>query len=243
MNLTEFAKMANGLDKNKMPKSTATLCLVELFENEENEIVSNIKDMITLLTPEITIDFFVDGCDENAYIEVRARFGNPNSTELKFAWSLLEQFRNLNSLDNVPIDMDVIIESDTKIELMILPRETIETDPVFLELAFPINFNLCSSQPGRVADTLNMFFNANSCIFHENEYVDMEEVEAEAEQYIQEVEYEYQTIQKNLIEEARKQEESLKAEVDLTSQPINKPETVHRIRLGGNRYEDKEDNT
>lgn len=194
MTLLEFVKMASGSDQNRVPKSTACLCLVELESNKEGEVVSNIKSMLTLLSPEILINFFVDGRDENGYIEVRIQFQNPDNSELHAVWNILEEYRTLNLLEHIPIpvDSEIEISSDTVIELMILPKETAHTNPVFLELAFPINFTLCSSLPGRTADSLDLFFNANSCRFHENNYLDMDEIRSESEEYMSNRESQYQ---------------------------------------------------
>ena len=56
------------------------------------------------------------------------------------------------------IDEDVEIKDDFEniVELMIMPRRNDgETSSIFLELAFPINFNLCSNEPGTVADSID----------------------------------------------------------------------------------------
>jgi hypothetical protein len=240
MNLIDFIKMASGLDEKRLPKSTATICLVELEENEDKEIVSNIKDMVTLLTPEIKIDYFADGLDENGYIEVNLCFGNATSNELKAAWDILEQYKKLNTLDDVPIDTDIEIFSDTMVELMIMPKETAEADPIFFELAFPINFTLCSSIPGRIADSINLFFNSNSCIFHENNYVDMEDVERESDEYVNALESEYRQEQEAEEERLRKEKENIQRQMESMNKALDQPESIQRIRIGGKSDEDED---
>jgi len=241
MNLIDFIKMANGLDEKNLPKSTAIVCLTELSENENNELVSNIKQMVTLLTPEIKIDYFTDSNDDNGYIEVRVRFDSPNSNELRILWNMLEKYRELNYIDDIPIDTDIEIKSDTIIEMMIVPREISETDPIFLELAFPINFNLCSGEPGKIADTLDFFFNVNGCLFHENDYIDIAELSKETDDYVRDMEVELRKEQEYLEEQQKQEEENLRKQMDSINQTIDNPEEIIRIRLGGKVNEKDDD--
>lgn len=245
MDLFEFIKKASGVDDKYLPKSTASLCLVELTETEDNELVSNIKQMLTLITSEIYLDCFVDGCDENGYIEARIRFNNPYSAELKAAWNMLEQYRKLISTMEVDIDknFETGADTDNMIELMIMPRETMETEPVFLELSFPINFNLCSSEPGKAADSIDFFFNTNSCHISENEGLDMEQMNRETNDYLQQLEAEIR-YQKELEEQkVQEQEDFIKRQAELRRLSMQQAEKSNTIRVGGRLNEDKEDNT
>lgn len=244
MDLFEFIKMASGVDDKKLPKSTAALCFVELVENENNELVSNIKQMLSLITAEIYLDCFVDGYDDNGYIEVKITFNNPYSTELKAAWNMLEQYRKNMSTMDIDIDEDVEIKDDLEnmVELMILPRATMETNPIFLELAFPINFTLCSSEPGKVADSIDFFFNTNSCCISENEDLDMEQMNRETNEYLQELEAEIRYNEELEQEKEREQEEFIKRQAELKRMSMQQAEKSNIIRVGGRRYEDQEGN-
>ncbi|WP_097005239.1 hypothetical protein [Lacrimispora amygdalina] len=273
MELIDFIKIASGVDKKNLPKSTASLCLVELTETDDNEIVSNIKQILTLITTEIYLDCFVDGCDENGYIEARLKFNNPYSSELNAAWSMLEEYRKLMSTANVDIDTDITIDTDTMLELIIMPttgltgvndsttelkgandskvglsevnppstelpgiidyKELSDPEPVFLELAFPINFNLCSSEPGKAADTLDFVFNTNSCRFHENNYVDMEQMNRETNEYLKKLEDEIRQEQEIEEERILKEEEYIRSQAKLRSQSMLKAEESGTIRVGG----------
>ena len=263
MELIDFIKIASGVDKKNLPKSTASLCLVELTETDDNEIVSNIKQILTLITTEIYLDCFVDGCDENGYIEARLKFNNPYSSELNAAWSMLEEYRKLMSTVNIDIDTDITIDTDTMLELIIMPttglsgvndsttelkganppsrelpgiidsKELSDPEPIFLELAFPINFNLCSSEPGKAADTLDFVFNTNSCRFHENDYVDMEQMYRETNDYLKKLEDEIRQEQEIEEERILKEEEYIRSQAELRSQSMPKAEESGTIRVGG----------
>lgn len=244
MDLFEFIKIASGVDERNLPKSTAALCLVELVENENNELVSNIKQMLSLINIEIYLDCFVDGYDDNGYIEAKIKFNNPYSAELKAAWNMLEQYKKNMSTMNMDIDEDVEIKDDFEnmIELMIMPRETMEKNPVFLELAFPINFNLCSNEPGTVADSIDFFFNTNSCCISENEDLDMEQMNRETNEYLQQLEAEIRYNEELEKEKEREQEEFIKQQAELKRMAMQQAEKSNIIRVGGRRNEDKEGN-
>lgn len=244
MDLFEFIKMASGVDEKKLSKSTAALCLVELVENEDKELISNIKQMLSLITTEIYLDCFVDGYDDNGYIEAKIKFNNPYSAELKAAWNMLEQYKKNMSSMNMDMDEDVEIKDDFEnmIELMIMPRETMEKNPTFLELAFPINFNLCSSEPGTVADSIDFFFNTNSCCISENEELDIEQMNRETNEYLQQLEAEIRYNEELEKEKEREQEEFIKQQAELKRMAMQQAEKSNIIRVGGRRNEDKEGN-
>lgn len=244
MDLFEFIKMASGVDDKKLPKSTAALCLVEMSKNDDNELVSNIKQMLTLITSEIYLDCFVDGYDDNGYIEAKITFSNPFCAELKAAWNMLERYKKIMSTMNIDIDENVEIKDDldNMVELMIMPRATMETNPIFLELAFPINFNLCSSEPGKVADSIDFFFNTNSCCISENDELDMEQMNRETNDYLQQLEAEIRYNEELEKEKELQQEEFIKKQTELKRMTMQQAEKSSITRVGGRRNEDKEGN-
>ena len=157
---------------------------------------------------------------------------------------MLEQYKKHMSTMNMDIDEDVEIKDDFEnmIELMIMPRETMEKNPVFLELAFPINFNLCSNEPGTVADSIDFFFNTNSCCISENEDLDMEQMNRETNEYLQQLEAEIRYNEELEKEKEREQEEFIKQQAELKRMAMQQAEKSNIIRVGGRRNEDKEGN-
>lgn len=220
-NILDFIKLANGTNAKGEPKCTAIIANSEIIESEENGGIvqrSNILKAVDIIGQTITFDCFINGMDENAYVGVNIKFDLLKNEDIRLVWNLLKEYKEMTDLTKTSFDEDVEINSETIIELIIMPTEMLET-PVFLELINPINFTLCASMPNQVCDSINLFFNADSTIIHED-LVDVHQAKIEAEKYISEL----NEIEKlmNQIEEDNRfiESEAVRYEAELKKQEM-----------------------
>lgn len=235
-NILDFIRLANGINQKGEPKSTAVIAISELIEEEENgEIVqkSNILKTVDIIGKVITFDCFINGMDENAYVGITIKFDLLKNNDLQLVWNILKEYKEKNDLTKTNFDEDVEVDSEELIELIITPLETID-NPIFLELINPINFTLCSSVPNQVCDSINLFFNVDSAIIHED-LVDMNQTKIEAEKYLNELD-EIEKLMKQIEEDKKSiNEETIKYESE-----VRKYEMLNNNSNGGY-YENKAD--